>query len=75
MQTWLRSCIAVVWRRPAAVALIQPLAWEPPNAMGTALKRKGKKKKKKGKKRSTTISTDPKNKTPIQKGKILANPS
>ena len=28
-----------LWGRPAAVALIQPLAWEPPYATGTALKR------------------------------------
>ena len=27
-----------VWCRLAAMALIQPLAWEPPYAMGTALK-------------------------------------
>ena len=35
--------------RPAAVATIQPLAWEPPYALGVALKRqkdRGKKKKK-----------------------------
>jgi len=37
-----------LWCRPAAVAPIRPLAWEPPYAMGAALKRqKGKKKKKK----------------------------
>ena len=29
-----------LWRRPAAVAPIQPLAWELPYAMGAALKRK-----------------------------------
>ena len=28
-----------MWCRPAAVALMQPLAWEPPCAMGVALKR------------------------------------
>ena len=28
-----------LWRRLAAVALIRPLAWEPPYAMGVALKR------------------------------------
>ena len=28
-----------LWNRPAARALIQPLAWELPYAMGTALKR------------------------------------
>ena len=29
-----------LWRRLAAVALIQPLAWELPYALGAALKRK-----------------------------------
>ena len=33
-----------LWCRPAAVALIGPLAWEPPYAVGVALKRKKKKK-------------------------------
>ena len=28
-----------LWRRPVATAPIQPLAWEPPNAAGAALKR------------------------------------
>ena len=28
-----------LWCRPAAVALIRPLAWEPPYATGAALKR------------------------------------
>ena len=36
-----------LWCRPAAVALIWPLTWEPPYAMGVALKSKKKKKKKK----------------------------
>ena len=31
---------------PAAVALIQPLAWEPPYAVGAALKRQKNKKQK-----------------------------
>ena len=35
-----------LWHRPAASAPIGPLAWEPPYASGSALKRKGKKKKK-----------------------------
>ena len=35
-----------LWCGPAAVAPIQPLAWEPPYAMGVALKRQKKKKKK-----------------------------
>ena len=34
-----------LWYRPAAIALIQPLAWEPPYAMGIALKSKKKTKK------------------------------
>ena len=41
-----------LWYRPAATALIRPLAWEPPYATGAALekgKRQKKKKKKKGK--------------------------
>ena len=37
----------LLWCRPAAVALIRPLAWELPYATGTALKSKKKKKKKK----------------------------
>ena len=32
-----------LWRRPAAVAPIRPLAWEPPYAAGAALKRPKKK--------------------------------
>ena len=34
-----------LWRTPAAVAPIRPLAWEPPYAEGAALKVKRKKKK------------------------------
>ena len=36
-----------LWCRPAAIALIQPLAWELPYAMGMALKRPKRKNKKK----------------------------
>ena len=36
-----------LWCRPGAAALIQPLAWELPYALGGALKRQKKKKKKK----------------------------
>ena len=36
-----------LWCRPAAKALIRPLAWEPAYAVGVALKRKKKKRKKK----------------------------
>ena len=35
-----------LWHRPAAVAPIQPLAWEPPYAVGAALKKTRKKKEK-----------------------------
>ena len=35
----LGSGIAWLWRRPVAIALIQPLAWEPPYAMGVTLKK------------------------------------
>ena len=38
----LGSGVAVAWRRPAAAALIPPLAWEPPYAVGVALKRQKK---------------------------------
>ena len=31
-----------LWHQPAAVALIRPLAWEPPYAAGVALKEKEK---------------------------------
>ena len=34
-----------LWHRPAAVALIQPLAWEPLYPEGAALKKQKKKKK------------------------------
>ena len=36
-----------LWRRPAAIAPIQPLAWELPDNEGAALKRKGKTKQNK----------------------------
>ena len=38
-----------LWCRPVATALIQSLAWEPPNTVGAAIKRQKKKKKKKKK--------------------------
>ena len=43
-----------LWCRLAAVALIRPLAWEPPYAVGAALKKK-KKKKEKRKKKNTSL--------------------
>ena len=40
LQTRLRSGIAGLWCKPAAAALIQPLAWEPSYAVGAALKKR-----------------------------------
>ena len=48
----LDSVLLRLWCRPAAVALIRPLAWEPPYAVSAALNRKKKEKKEKKKKRS-----------------------
>ena len=39
------SDLVLLWYRLAAVALFIPLAWEPPYATGTALKKKKKRKK------------------------------
>ena len=39
--------LLLLWCRPVATALIQPLAWEPLYVTGAALKRPKKKKKKK----------------------------
>ena len=39
--------LVLLWHRPVATAPIQPLAWEPPYAVGAALKRQKDKKKKK----------------------------
>ena len=55
LRLWVRSlallsglriwCCCEVGCRPAAIAPIGPLAWEPPYASGAALKRKKEKKK------------------------------
>ena len=45
-----------LWHRLAATAPIGPLAWEPPYAAGTGLKRQKKKKKKKKKHRELAFS-------------------
>jgi len=42
-----------LWHRPAATALIQPLAWEPPYAVGAALKKTNKNKNRIGKSTET----------------------
>jgi len=57
MRIWVQSLALIsglriqhfheLWCRLAAIALIQPLAWELPYAMGAALKKRPKKKKKK----------------------------
>ena len=36
----LDSALLWLWPRPAAAAPIQPIAWEPPYAMGVVLKKK-----------------------------------
>ena len=39
---WVKDPVLLwLWCRLAATALIRPLAWEPPYAVGVALKRKG----------------------------------
>ena len=46
-QTRLGSGIAIwLWHRPTATALIRPLDWEPPYAVGSSLKGQRQKKKK-----------------------------
>ena len=58
-----------LWRRPAVTALIQPLAWEPPYAMGLALE--------KAKRQTKQNKTKQKNKTKTKQnnkgGKIQTN--
>ena len=44
-----------LWHRPVATASIIPLAWEPPHAVGMAIKRQKKKKKKKKRKLSSSM--------------------
>ena len=50
-----RHCwdLVLLWHRLAAVALIRPLAWEPPHAAGAALE-KAERQKKKNKKQNKT---------------------
>jgi len=44
-----------LWCRPAAIASVQPTAWEFPCAMGSALKRKKRKKEKEKEKRKGVV--------------------
>ena len=43
------SMLLWLWRRLAAIPLTQPLVWEPPYAVGVALKKDKKRKKKSSK--------------------------
>ena len=43
-----------LWHRPMATAPIPPLAWEPPYAVGVALKRQKKKERKQASKQAST---------------------
>ena len=56
LQMWLGSMLLWLWCRPAAVAPIRPITWEPLYATGAALKRKKKKDRKRKKGRSYTAS-------------------
>ena len=51
----LDPALLCLWCSPAATVLIQPLAWEPPCAVGVALKREKKKDKKKNQKTETPL--------------------
>ena len=43
LDQWVKDLALLwLWCRPAATAPIQPLAWEPPCAVGAALKRQNK---------------------------------
>ena len=43
---WVKDPVLLwLWCRPAAIALIRPLGWEPPYAAGAALEKTKKKKK------------------------------
>ena len=44
---WVRDPeFLLLWCRPAAISLIRPLVWEPPCAVGSALKKKQQQQKK-----------------------------
>ena len=52
----LDSALLWLWRGPAAIALIRPLAWEPPYAMGMAPKKtKDERQKKKKSNRTKSL--------------------
>ena len=46
LNQWAKDLVLLwPWHRPAAVALIQPLAWDLPYAVGAALKKKKRRKR------------------------------
>ena len=47
-----------LWCRPAAIAPIRPLAWEPPYAAGEALKRQKTKKKERKKEKKSSMDRE-----------------
>ena len=63
-----------LWRRPAATALIGPLAWEPPYARSEALEKTKKKKKKKKKTNTIKKYYKKENKTKQKKTTTKKNP-
>ena len=72
---WVKDLLLLwLWCRPAAVALIKPLAWEPPYAVGVALKKskakKRKKKKKERKEKNKPFQSPPKHRKQQQKRKL-----
>ena len=54
---WLDLALQWLWCRPAAAALIRPLAWEPPYAASVAL-RKTKKKEKRNRIQSSNLGLE-----------------
>ena len=58
LSQWVKDPVLLwLWCRPAAMALIRPLAWEIPYAASAALKRPKKKKKKRRKGRKQINKT------------------
>ena len=50
--------LLLLWRRLGATALIQPLAWEPPYAVGMALEKTKKRKREKKKEKKNSVMPD-----------------
>ena len=60
-----------LWHRPTAIALIGLLVWEPPYALGVALKKK-KKKKKGGKRKNEMEASKKKNNLDLAPPKTMS---